>query len=190
MMNFSRHAFVIGLAMVAAGCASSDNQPQVQVPPYAPAPYAAAPSPAPNQTFNPAPAPKQVFKPAPAPKQPAIAAVAGTAFPSDGSLGRVPPGSRLVVRVYDAAGGDVNVRVAEGAFALGQGLPIQYKVPVAVADLHRLELPAVAARVETARGGVLYRNETAVLLKNGAPGDIPMTRQHRQAASAVTKAWD
>jgi len=117
-------------------------------------------------------------------------AIGGTAFPVDGSVGSVPVGSRLVVRVYDAAGGDVNVRVAEGAFRIAEGLPVRYKVPVPQVAMQTMDMPAVAARVEGPRGRVVYRNETAVLLKNGAPGDIPMTLQGRQAASAMTIQWE
>jgi len=116
-------------------------------------------------------------------------AVGGTAFPVDGTRGVVPQGSRLVVRVYDAAGGDVNVRAAEGAFRVSQGLPARYKVPVPAPALQTMELPAVAARVEGPGGRVIYRNETAVLLQDGEAGDIPMTRQRAQAASAVTREW-
>jgi len=115
-------------------------------------------------------------------------AIGGTAFPVDGSQGRVPDGSRMVVRVYDAAGGDVNVRVAESAFSVSQGLPARYKVPVPAQAMNTMDMPAVAARVEGPRGRVIYRNETAVLLEDGAAGDIPMTLQ-RQAASAVTRVW-
>ncbi len=142
----------------------------------------------------PAPAPVvQTAPPAPEADRPATmmkVAIGGTAFPIDGTAGTVPPGSRLVVRVYDAAGGDVNVRVAEGAFEVVQGLPAQYKVPTPARALRVMDLPAVAARVEGPRGRVIYRNETAVLLKSGAAGDIPMTRQRAHSAStSVDSRW-
>jgi len=173
-------------------------QRPVQRPSYAPPAQQAqrpAPEPAPvQQVQRPAPPPVQQVAQRPAP-QPAPrqseqqVAIGGTAFPTDGSQGRVPPGSRLMVRVYDAAGGDVNVRAAEGAFRVTGGLPVRYKVPVPARALEAMDLPAVAARVESPNGGVVYRNETAVLLKEGANGDIPMTRQRKVAASAVTREW-
>jgi len=180
-------------------------QRPVQRPSYAP-PAQQAQRPAPpavqqqpytppvQQTQRPAPPPAQQVaqrpaeRPAPRRSEQQVA-IGGTAFPTDGSQGRVPPGSRLVVRVYDAAGGDVNVRAAEGAFRVSDGLPVRYKVPVPARALEAMDLPAVAARVESPNGGVVYRNETAVLLKEGANGDIPMTLQRKVAASAVTREW-
>lgn len=236
--SFLRIAALLGTVTTIAGCAASGGpDAQVQAPPYAPAPYAAAPqqpyTPAPRaavpQPYAPAPyaavpapapvaprpQPRQYAQPqprqqpqqiapqprqqaqhhqpvpprAPAPQADQQAAISGTAFPTGSGRGEVPPGSRLVVRVYDAAGGDVNVRVAEGAFPVESGLPARYEVPVSLRTLRALELPAVAARVESPQGGVVFRNEAAVLLKSGAPGDIPMTRQSKEAASAVTREW-
>ena len=167
---------------------------QITVP--QPAPAAPAPMPAPTPVVQQAPppatvAPSQVAA-APAPRiadQQVV--VGGTAFPVDGTPGRVPPGSRLVVRVYDASLGDVNIRVAEGAFDVARGLPARYRVPTPAQSVEGMELPAVAARVEGPRGRVIYRNEVAVLLKSGAAGDIPMTLQRVQAASSGTaKTWD
>ncbi len=199
----------IGLAGALSACASSGPQRQVYAPPPPPQsaqppaarpyavqppaarPYAAQPPAARPPAARPPVAQVQA-PPQPAPQQQTErqVAIGGTAFPVDGSEGRVPSGSRLVVRVYDAAGGDVNVRAAEGAFRVSEGLPVRYKVPVAARAMNEMELPAVAARVEGPRGGVIYRNETAVLLKSGAAGDIPMTLQRKQAASSVTTAWD
>ncbi len=162
-----RLTMIAGIAAVLAGCAGS-KPPQQQTG---------------VQNFS---AP-QVAQPAPvAPQQ---VAVRGTAFPVDGMRGKVPAGSRLVVRIYDAAGGDVNVRAAEGAFKAEGGLPLRYEVPVAVKAIGSMDMPAVAARLEGPGGRVIYRNETAVLLVSGKPGDIPMKRQGRTAASAVTLEW-
>lgn len=183
----ARILFALGLAGALSACASSAPPDRAYAPPPAPA-Y----PPAQQQQQRP-PAPVQqvqrpVERPAARPSEQQVA-IGGTAFPVDGSEGSVPPGSRLVVRVYDAAGGDVNVRVAEGAFRVSDGLPARYKVPVPARALRTMDLPAVAARVESPNGGIIYRNETAVLLKEGANGDIPMTRQRRIAASAVTREW-
>ncbi len=202
--NGLRAAIALGLAGALAACASSApvpdrhayappppppspvNQPQAVAQPPAPAPVQ-PPVGHPQAHAQSAP-PRSVaqFQSPPAEQQ---VAIGGTAFPADGSPGQVPEGARLVVRVYDAAGGDVNIRVAEGAFRIEQGLPARYTVPVPVRAMRAMDMPAVAARVE-ARGRVIYRNETAVLLKQGAAGDIPMTLQRRQAASAVTIEWD
>ena len=172
-----RALLVLGLAGAVSACATAQPDP------YAPT---SPPQVQPPAAYPPAPPPQAAKPRPPSPRQ---VAVGGTAFPVDGTAGRVPPGSRLVVRVYDAAGGDVNVRVAESAFRLAEGLPVRYKLPVPATAMDDMDLPAVAARVETSKGGVVYRNETAVLLKPDAPGDIPMTRQRKQAASAVTKEW-
>ena len=167
-----RFAMIAGVAGLVAGCAGNKPQRVAYAPPVG-APQAAPP------------------KAAPAPRAPAVrqVAVRGTAFPTDGMQGKVPAGSRLVVRIYDAAGGDVNIRAAEGAFRADQGLPLRYEVPVAAKAIGTMKMPAVAARLEGPGGRVFYRNETAVLLVAGKPGDIPMMRQGRQAATAVTIEW-
>ena len=181
-----RTVTAFALAGIVAGCAGHKNTGPVAYAPPPPPPQQAAPQIAPT----PAPAPQARAPRARAPQaQPRQVAVGGTAFPADGVAGAVPAGSRLVVRVYDAAGGDVNIRAAEGAFQAGNGLPLRYELPVSERDIATMELPAVAARLEGPRGGVLYRNETAVLLVQGKPGDIPMTRQRVTAASAVTREW-
>lgn len=207
-----RALLTLGLAGAVSACASSGPERQVYAPPPPPPaarPYSAQPPYAAQQPYagqqpyaaqppaarRPDARPPVVVVPPVAQAQPKApearqVAIGGTAFPVDGSEGRVPPGSRLVVRVYDAAGGDVNIRAAEGAFRVSEGLPVRYKVPVAAQAMNEMELPAVAARVEGPRGGVIYRNETAVLLKSGAAGDIPMTLQRKQAASSVTTVWD
>lgn len=197
-LRSTRILFVLGLAGAVSACASSGQQRQVYAPPPPP-PYAAQP-PAARPPVAHRPVAQQpglqrhfaqppVTQAQPRPPVERQVAIGGTVFPVDGTAGNVPAGSRLVVRVYDAAGGDVNIRAAEGAFRVSEGLPVRYKVPVAARAMNGMELPAVAARVEGPHGGVIYRNETAVLLKSGAAGDIPMTRQGRQAASAVTKVW-
>ncbi len=183
-----RVLFAVGLAGAVSACASSGPEKRVYAPPPPPPsaqPYAARPPAARPPAARP---PVAQVQPQPEPER--QVAIGGTAFPADGSRGRVPAGSRLVVRVYDAAGGDVNVRAAEGAFRVSQGLPVRYKVPVSARAMNGMELPAVAARVEGPRGRVIYRNETAVLLKSGAAGDIPMMLQGKQAASAMTQEWD
>jgi len=191
----SRLVCALGLAGALSACASSAPPPQQVYAPAPPPPVSYPPvqrAPVQQQAQRPV-APVQqvqrpVERPAARPSEQQVA-IGGTAFPADGSQGSVPPGSRLVVRVYDAAGGDVNVRAAEGAFRVSDGLPARYKVPVPARAIQAMDLPAVAARVESPNGGVIYRNETAVLLKEGANGDIPMTLQRRVAASAVTREW-
>ena len=193
-----RVLLVMGLAGALSACASSGPEQRVYAPPPPSAhPYAVQPPVARQPVARPPAARPPVAqvqvqpRPEPQPQQTERqVAIGGTAFPVDGTQGQVPAGSRLVVRVYDAAGGDVNVRAAEGAFRVSEGLPVRYKVPVAARAMNDMELPAVAARVEGPRGRVIYRNETAVLLKSGAAGDIPMTLQGKQAASAVTMRWD
>ena len=177
-----RAVLALGIAGAVSACATPHADPYAYAPPPPP-PVAAPPAAQP-----PAP-PPPVAQAKPRPPAERQVAVGGTAFPVDGTEGLVPPGSRLVVRVYDAAGGDVNVRVAESAFRLAEGIPVRYRLPVPASAMDDMDLPAVAARVETAKGGVVYRNETAVLLRPDAPGDIPMTRQRKQAASAVTREW-
>ena len=206
----SRVAIALGLAGALSACATSAPRDYSPPPPNQAYQQPAAPAPVRQQAQRPVqqspytPPVQQTQRPAPPPAQQVAqrpaerpaprrseqqVAIGGTAFPTDGSQGRVPPGSRLVVRVYDAAGGDVNVRAAEGAFRVSDGLPVRYKVPVPARALEAMDLPAVAARVESPNGGVVYRNETAVLLKEGANGDIPMTLQRKVAASAVTREW-
>ena len=197
-----RVLLVMGLAGALSACASSGPEQRVYAPPPPSVqPYAVQPPVVRQPVARPPAArppvaqvqvqPRPEPQPQPQPQQTERqVAIGGTAFPVDGTQGQVPAGSRLVVRVYDAAGGDVNVRAAEGAFRVSEGLPVRYKVPVAARAMNDMELPAVAARVEGPRGRVIYRNETAVLLKSGAAGDIPMTLQGKQAASAVTMRWD
>ncbi len=170
-----RFAVIAGVVGLVAGCAGSDPDRMA----YAPPSVAPQPQVDPRQS-------------APAPRAPTIqqVAVRGTAFPVDGMRAKIPAGSRLVVRIYDAAGGDVNIRAAEGAFEAGQGLPLRYEVPVAAKAISTMKMPAVAARLEGPRGRVFYRNETAVLLVSGKPGDIPMMRQGQKSASAMTIEWD
>ncbi len=155
-------------------CASSSQGP---------GPTAFAPPPPPSGYQTAAPA-------VPRAADPRAAVVGGIVFPADGTRGQVPQGSKLTVRVYDAAGGDVNRRVAEEKFDASRGLPVQYQVPVAAKALGGMRMPAVAARVTGPGGRVIYRNEVAVLLRKGeAQDDIPMIRQKPQSASALT-AWE
>ena len=103
--------------------------------------------------------------------------VAGQARAADGTLGRYPQGSRMVVRVYDA-GVTVNRPLVERTFTRGTGsLPWAYEVRVPDAAFRSLQRPAVAARVEAPDGVVIYKNVDAVLMRAGAADDIPMVRQ-------------
>ncbi len=198
-----RAAVSTALLATLTACASSHGPGQAAVTPPPPPPAQGYQSVPPQQVYRPAP-PQQAYRPVPpqqsyqpAPPQqayqspaaqaPHSAVVAGAAFPADGSGGKVPQGSKLTVRVYDAAGGDVNKRVAEKAFDASRGLPVPYEVPVAAQALGQMQMPAVAARVTGPGGRVIYRNEIAVLLRDGtSKDDIPMIRQTPQSASALT----
>lgn len=187
-----RAACALGLVATLSACAASKpspSEPVVEVTPSDPVVVVPPLEPVAEYRSTAAPEARASTPVIPQPGDAKIA-VAGTAFPVDGTAGRVPPGSRLVVRVYDAAKGDVNIRVAEGAFDIVQGLPARYNVPAPARDVQVMRLPAVAARVEGPRGRVIYRNETAVLLQPGRAGDIPMTLQRVQAASSsVSPDW-
>lgn len=103
--------------------------------------------------------------------------VAGEARAVDGTRGRYPQGSRMVVRVYDA-GITVNRPLVERTFPQGSGaLPWRYEVRVPEQAFRQLQRPAVAARIEAPDGVVIYKNADAVLMRAGAPDDIPMVRQ-------------
>ena len=103
------------------------------------------------------------------------AVLRGAAYLQAGGSTQVQPGSRMTVRVYDAERADVNRPIAERVFTSnGQGLPWAYELRVPLESMRTLTKPAVAARIESPDGRLLYLNDRAVTLSEGGADDIPM----------------
>ena len=106
---------------------------------------------------------------------PQDAVLRGAAYAVSGP-GGMPPGARMVVRVYDASTGGINDPVAEQVFTRPNGgaLPWPYELRLPLERLNALRQAAVAARVEGPDGQPIYVNRQAVFLREGGSDDIPM----------------
>lgn len=98
----------------------------------------------------------------------------GAAYAVSGD-GRFPPSSRMTVRVYDAAVGNVNDWAAEQSYTRSGVLPWPYEMRFRSEALNGIARPALAARIEGPDGRLVYRTENAVPLVEGGSEDIPMT---------------
>lgn len=97
----------------------------------------------------------------------------GAAYAASGD-GRFPPQSRMTVRVYDAAVGDVNEWIAEQSFTRSGVLPWPYTMRFRTEALKGVARPALAARIEGPDGRLVYQSQQAVPLVEGGSEDIPM----------------
>ncbi len=98
----------------------------------------------------------------------------GTAFAVSGD-GRYPQNSRLTVRVYDAAVGNVNDWVAEQSYTRSGGLPWPYEMRFRNEALNGITSPALAARIEGPDGRLVYETSRAIPLVDGGSEDIPLS---------------
>ena len=110
--------------------------------------------------------------------------LAGVAFASSGD-GRFPPNSRMTIRVYDAAVGEVNDWAAEQSYTRSGGLPWPYEMRFRSEALNGLARPAIAARIEGPDGRLMYQSNQAVPLVRGGSEDIPMSPVGAGGYSAV-----
>ncbi len=127
---------------------------------------------------QPLPPPSQVSSGAPlssgAVPGPQDIVLRGAAFAVSGD-GRYPQNSRLTVRVYDAAVGNVNEWVAEQSYTRSGGLPWPYEMRFRTEALKGVTNPALAARIEGPDGRLVYETPRAIPLVEGGSEDIPLS---------------
>jgi len=160
---FGRAALCAALLAMAA-CAQTPREvnPRVSQP---------LPPPGPSISGGPIPQP-QYAAPPQAGAQDIV--LRGAAYAVSGS-GAFPPESRMTVRVYDAAVGDVNDWAAEQSYTRSGALPWPYEMRFRTEALNGIARPALAARIEGPDGRLVYQSEKAVPLIEGGSEDIPMT---------------
>jgi uncharacterized lipoprotein YbaY len=154
------------LAMAACAQAPREANPVLSQP---------LPPPGPNVSGGPIPQSQYAAPPQAGPRAGAQDIVLrGAAFAASGT-GAFPPSSRMTVRVYDAAVGDVNDWVAEQSYTRSGALPWPYEMRFRTEALNGVVRPALAARIEGPDGRLYYRSERAVPLVEGGSEDIPMS---------------
>lgn len=110
---------------------------------------------------------------APAPTNGSDIVLRGAAYAESGD-GRFPPNSRMTVRVYDAAVGDVNDWAAEQSYSRSGALPWPYEMRFRTEALNGIARPVLAARIEGPDGRLVYQSDRAVPLVEGGSEDIPL----------------
>lgn len=155
-------------AMAACSTAQRNPDPRLSQPFPAPAqPYTGGPQ------YAPAPIQAQ-----PQPQQgglsgPRDIVLRGVAYANSGD-GRFPPNSTLTVRVFDAAGGDVNDPDVEQSYTRSGVLPWPYTMGFRTEAIAGLRQPTLAAQIEGPDGQLIYRSSQAVPLVPGGSEDIPL----------------
>lgn len=137
----------------------------------------------------------QQYAPAPVQAQPQPGGLAGAqdivlrgvAYAASGD-GRFPPNSKMTVRVFDAAGGDVNNPDVEQSFTRSGVLPWPYTMNFRTEAIAGLRQPTLAAQIEGPDGQLIYRSAQAVPLVPGGSEDIPMAAASGSASAGAIPA--